>query len=120
MKILFLGGTGTISTACSRLAIAGGFEVTLLNRSRRETIGDADTIIADINDPKVGDALAGKTWDVVVDFIAYDVDSIEQRLRLFRGRTSQYLFISTTSAYQRPLVLHLITESTPLVNPYWD
>lgn len=120
MKILFLGGTGTISTACSRLAIARGYEVTLLNRSRRETIAGARTIVADINDPKIGDALAGLQWDVVVDFIAYDVEAIEQRLRLFRGRTGQYLFISTTSAYQRPLVHHLITESTPLVNPYWD
>src|SRR3954466_2242074 len=99
MKILFLGGTGTISMACSRLAVARGFEATLLNRSRRETVAGAHAIIADINDPRIGDALAGKTWDVVVDFIAFDVDSIEQRLRLFRGRTNQYVFISTTSAY---------------------
>jgi nucleoside-diphosphate-sugar epimerase len=120
MKILFLGGTGTISLACSRLAIARGFDVTLLNRSKRETVPGARTIIADISDPKVGDILAEHRWDAVVDFIAFDVESIEQRLRLFRGRTGQYLFISTTSAYQRPLVHHVITESTPLVNPYWD
>ena len=120
MKILFLGGTGTISTACSQLAIARGFDVTLLNRSRRETIPGARTIVADINDPAVAGALGDTHWDAVVDFIAFDAGAIEQRLRLFRGKTGQYLFISTTSAYQRPLVHHVITESTPLANPFWD
>jgi nucleoside-diphosphate-sugar epimerase len=120
MKILFLGGTGIISTACTQLAIARGHEVTLLNRSRRETIHGAGQIVADINDPKIDAALREKSWDAVVDFIAFDADAIEQRLRLFRGKTGQYIFISTASAYQKPLTHPLITESTPLVNPFWD
>ena len=120
MKILFLGGTGIISTACTQLAIARGFEVTLLNRSRRETIAGARQIVADIGDAAVGRSLEGERWDAVIDFIAFDPAAIEQRLALFRGKTGQYIFISTASAYQKPLTHHVITESTPLVNPFWD
>lgn len=120
MKILFLGGTGIISTACTRLAVARGFDVTLLNRSRRETIDGTRQITADIADPGVATALGDRSWDAVVDFIAFDSAAAAQRLALFRGRTGQYVFISTTSAYQRPLSHYLITESTPLANPYWD
>jgi nucleoside-diphosphate-sugar epimerase len=120
MKILFLGGTGIISTACTRLAVARGFDVTLLNRSRREPIDGTRQITADIADSGVAAALGDRRWDAVVDFIAFDLAAVEQRLALFRGRTGQYVFISTTSAYQRPLSHYLITESTPLVNPYWD
>ena len=72
MKILFLGGTGIISTACSQLAVARGHEVALLNRSRRETIPGAQTIIADIAEGNVADAIGGQRWDAVVDFIAFD------------------------------------------------
>lgn len=120
MNILFLGGTGIISTACSRLAVASGFDVTLLNRSRRETIPGAKTLVADVADAAIGATLGERHWDAVIDFIAFDAAAIEQRLQLFRGRTRQYVFISTASAYQKPLSHHLITESTPLANPFWD
>lgn len=119
MKILFLGGTGIISTACSRLAVQRGFDVSLLNRSRRETIPGAQSIVADINDAGTASTLGERAWDVVVDFIAFDAAAIEQRLQLFRGKTKQYLFISTASAYQRPATHYLVTESTPLKNPFW-
>lgn len=120
MKILFLGGTGIISTACSRLAIERGFDVTLLNRSRREPIAGARQLTADLSQPGAAAALGDQTWDAVVDFIAFDPAAIEQRLGLLRGRVGQYVFISTASAYQKPLGHYLITESTPLVNPYWE
>jgi nucleoside-diphosphate-sugar epimerase len=120
MKILFLGGTGIISSACTQLAIARGFDVTLLNRSRRELVPGARQIVADINTTEVASVLGEHTWDAVVDFIAFDAAAIEQRLELFRGRTGQYVFISTASAYQKPLTYSLITESTPLANPFWD
>lgn len=120
MKILFLGGTGIISTACTQLALARGFDVTLLNRSRRDTIPGARQLIADISAPDVASVLGDQRWDAVVDFIAFDSAAIEQRLHLFRGRTGQYVFISTASAYQKPLAHPLITESTPLVNPFWE
>ena len=121
MKILFLGGTGVISTACTRLAVARGLDVTLLNRSSREGIPGTRQITADITrTAEAATALAGKTWDAVVDFIAFDRASVEQRLELFRGRTAQYVFISTTSAYQKPAAHHLLTESTPLANPFWE
>ena len=88
MKILFLGGTGIISTACTRLAVARGFDVTLLNRSNREGIPGARQLKADLTRPaEAAAALAGRTWDAVVDFIAFDRAAVEQRLELFRGRT---------------------------------
>ncbi len=122
MKILLLGGTGIISTACAELAVARGHDVTLLNRSGRALVPGTRTLAADINDPATSaSTLAPHTWDVVVDFLAFNPAQIEQRLALFQGRTAQYVFISSASAYQKPLRGHLyITESTPLVNPFWD
>jgi nucleoside-diphosphate-sugar epimerase len=121
MKILFLGGTGFISTACTQLAVARKHELSLLNRARRPGLPGTHQIVADIADPAATAAAMGKqTWDAVVDFIAYTPAEIEQRLALFRGRTGQYVFISSASAYQKPPGHYLITESTPLVNPFWD
>jgi nucleoside-diphosphate-sugar epimerase len=120
MKILFLGGTGIISTACTQLAVARGFHVSLLNRSRRPALPGTHQITADIADPVAAAALGKQNWDAVVDFIAFTPAEIEQRMALFRGRTGQYVFISSASAYQKPLAHFLITESTPLANPFWD
>jgi nucleoside-diphosphate-sugar epimerase len=81
----------------------------------------AHQITADIADPAAAATALGKqNWDAVVDFIAYTPAEIEQRIALFRGHTGQYVFISSASAYQKPLAHYLITESTPLVNPFWD
>lgn len=121
MKILFLGGTGIISTACTQLALARGHDVALLNRSRRGLPTGARPLTADIADPAATRiALGDEPWDAVVDFLAFDVAAIEQRLALFRGKTRQYVFISSASAYQKPLGASPITESTPLANPFWD
>jgi nucleoside-diphosphate-sugar epimerase len=120
MKILFLGGTGIISTACTQLALARGLDVTLLNRSQRDPIPGARQIVADIADSKISTILQNEHWDAVVDFIAFDHAAIEQRIELFRGKTRQYVFISSASAYQKPLTDFLITESTPLANPFWE
>ena len=123
MKILILGGTGIISTACVGLAVSRGLDVTVLNRSRREsTQKNIRTVVADMGQPaEVAAALGSGTWDAVVDFLAYTPAEVEQRLTLFRGKTAQYVFISSASAYQKPMRGHLlITESTPLDNPFWD
>jgi nucleoside-diphosphate-sugar epimerase len=121
MRILFIGGTGIISTACTQLAVARGFHVTSLNRARRASVAGTHAIMADIGDTAATAAAIGNQhWDAVVDFLAYRPAEIEQRLALFRGRTAQYIFISSASAYQKPLAHYLITESTPLANPYWD
>jgi len=122
MKILFIGGTGTISTSCSRLAVQHGHDVALLNRGQRPVeIEGARRIVADIHDPaSVKDALGDETFDVVANFINFKVEHIERDLELFRGRAGQYLFISSASVYQKPLEHYLITESTPLKNPFWQ
>ncbi len=121
MNVLFIGGTGIISTACAELAVARGHRVTLLNRSLRPPIAGAHALTADISDAgATAKAIAGRKWDSVVDFIAFHPADIESRLALFRGRTSQFIFISSASAYQKPLTDQLITESTPLCNPLWD
>ncbi|HAO79294.1 MAG TPA: NAD-dependent dehydratase [Verrucomicrobia subdivision 3 bacterium] len=121
MKILFIGGTGTISSACAQLALERGFELTLLNRGRQPGWPGARQITADIGDAAAtAAALGDKCWDVVVDYIAFTPAEVEQRIALFRGRTAQFIFISSASAYQKPPVHFPITESTPLVNPFWD
>ncbi|MBZ5585289.1 MAG: SDR family oxidoreductase [Acidobacteriia bacterium] len=120
MKVLFIGGTGIISTACTRLAAERGIDLTLLTRGRRaaELPSGVKTLGADIED--AAQLLGDRTFDVVVDWIAYTPAHIERDLALFRGRVRQYIFISSASAYQKPPSQYLITESTPLANPYWD
>ncbi|MBM3864588.1 MAG: NAD-dependent epimerase/dehydratase family protein [Verrucomicrobia bacterium] len=121
MKLLLLGGTGVISTACTRLALERGHEVTLLTRSGRGLPPGAHALTADIADPRAAAAaLAGSRWDAVVDFLAYDAAAIEARLALFRGNTAQYVFISTASAYRKPPARAVITEDTPRENCYWQ
>ncbi len=123
MKVLFIGGTGIISTACTRLAIEQGIDLTLVNRGLHSlhAPGGVKTLTVDIEDTAaVSQALAGVSFDAVVDWIAFRPNDIERDIALFRGRTRQFLFISSASAYQKPLSHYLITESTPLANPYWD
>jgi nucleoside-diphosphate-sugar epimerase len=121
MNLLFIGGTGIISTACTELAVARGLSITVLNRSRRGAIPGAETIVADITDAAaVEAATSGRKWDAVVDFIAFTPADVASRLAHFRGKTGQYVLISSASAYQKPLSDYLITESTPLSNPVWD
>jgi nucleoside-diphosphate-sugar epimerase len=122
MKVLFIGGTGFISTNVSRMAVKKGIELYLLNRGLRSIeIPGTHSIIADIHDPKsMLSALNNMQFDVVVDWIAYTPEDIERDLSVFRGKTKQFVFISSASAYQKPPSHYVITESTPLYNPYWD
>ncbi len=122
MKVLFIGGTGIISTAVSRQALRRGIELFHLNRGQRETdLSGVQQLTADIHQlADVRRALRGLTFDVVVDWIAYTPDDIERDLALFQDRVRQFIFISSASAYQTPPAHPVITESTPLANPYWQ
>ncbi len=125
MKLLFVGGTGILSSACSDLALARGHELFLLNRSVSKKMPapqGAIVLQADIHadEARLAKLLAGHRFDAVVDYLAYTVDDIERDLRLFRGKTDHFLFISSASAYQKPVRNYVITERTPLENPYWD
>jgi nucleoside-diphosphate-sugar epimerase len=121
MKILFLGGSGVISRAVARHTLAAGHELWLLNRGQRRPIAGARSLIADINDPDgLRAVLRGHTWDVVVQFIGFAPADVRRDIELFRGRARQYIYISSASAYQKPLAHYLITESTPLANPHWE
>jgi nucleoside-diphosphate-sugar epimerase len=123
-KVLFIGGTGTISSACSRLAVESGLELTILNRgstSHRPVPEGAELVQADIRDPaSVRSALGDRTFDVVADFVAFTPSHVETDIDLFSGKTGQYVFISSASAYQTPPARLPITESTPLRNPEWE
>ncbi len=121
MKVLFIGGTGIISAACTRLAIERGIDLYLLNRGSRETgVPGAHHLQADIkNQAETARALSGHTFDAVVNFIAFTPEDVERDIALFQNRTRQYLFISSASVYQKPSTHYLITESTPLANPLW-
>lgn len=123
MKVLFIGGTGIISTACATRAIEKGIDLTLLNRgkSSRPTAEGARIINADTHDPaSLRSALAGKEFDVVVDWIAYTPQDVQKDIDFFSGKTGQFVFISSASAYQTPASNLPIRESTPLENPFWE
>lgn len=122
MKILFIGGTGNISAASSRLAVERGMDLYLLNRGTSKIkIEGAKSIIGDISkEEEIAKALEGHQWDAVVNWIGFTAEEMERDIRLFSGKTKQYVFISSASAYQKPAASPFITESTPLSNPYWD
>jgi nucleoside-diphosphate-sugar epimerase len=125
MKVLFIGGTGLISSACSDLAVQLGMDLTILNRSvshKHAVPKGAKLVIGDIHSDhtRLVDSLNGQYFDVVVDWIAFTAEDVRRDIRLFEGRTGQFIFISSASAYQKPPAHYLITEQTPLDNPFWQ
>ncbi|MDW7691039.1 SDR family oxidoreductase [Flammeovirgaceae bacterium SG7u.111] len=121
MKILFIGGTGNISAASTRLAIEKGYEVYLFNRGNRPVPEGAKSLVGDITDLEGTKALLKDHYfDVVANFIAFTPEDVQRDIELFKGKTDQYIFISSASAYEKPASHPVITESTPLKNPYWQ
>lgn len=123
MRVLFVGGTGNISAACTDQALRKGFEVFHLNRGNRpeRERPEVKVLRADIRDSQaVRAAIGGLRFDSVVQFLAFRPKHVEADIRVFGGVTDQYVFISTCSAYQKPSVTPMITEDTPLENPFWE
>jgi len=124
MRVLFIGGSGVISSACSALAVRRGIDLTVLNRGTstdRPLPAEATVLRADIRDPAaVAAALGGREFDAVVDWVAFTPEHVRADMDLFRGSTGQYVFISSASAYQTPPSRLPVTESTPLRNPFWQ
>ncbi len=124
LKVLFIGGSGTISSASTRLAVERGIDLHVLNRGTSTTrpLPEGVTVLrADVRDPaSMREALAGLEFDAVVDWVAFTPDHVRADIDLFTGRTGQYVFISSASAYQTPPARVPIVESTPLRNPYWQ
>ena len=121
MKILFIGGTGNISTPVSELAVSRGIDLYHLNRGKKPGIEGVKSLVADIEDAEeTKAALKGHEWDVVVDWIAFTPAQIQRDIQLFQGKTKQFIFISSASCYQKPPSNYIITESTPLKNPHWQ
>jgi nucleoside-diphosphate-sugar epimerase len=123
-RILIIGGNGIISASCTRRALELGMEVTLLNRGRdttRPPIEGAEALTGDAGDPaSIRDAVGTRDFDVVANFRAFTPAQVAADVELFGGRTGQYLFISSASAYQKPIAHLPITEATPLHNPFWQ
>ncbi|MFB9376151.1 NAD-dependent epimerase/dehydratase family protein [Kineococcus gynurae] len=125
LRVLFLGGTGIISSACAALAVERGLDLTVLNRgggaSRRPLPEGVEVLTADARSPEVlRTALGDREFDVVVDFVAFTAAHVAADVETFRGRVGQFVFISSASAYQKPVGHLPITESTPLRNPFWQ
>ncbi len=123
MKALFIGGTGTISSAISTKLAADGHELYLINRGNRnnELPSNINFITADINDEEaVAKKIEGMDFDVVCDFIGFVPSQLERDYRLFNGKTKQFMYISSASAYSKPVRDYVITEGTTLANPYWE
>jgi nucleoside-diphosphate-sugar epimerase len=124
LRVLFIGGTGVISAAAAKRAVAVGHRLTILNRGSetlRPAAEGAEVLMADIRDPaSVRASLGNRMFDVVVDFVAFTAGHVAADIELFTGRTGQYVFISSASAYQKPPARLPILESTPLRNPFWQ
>lgn len=124
MKALFIGGTGTISTAIvQRLIKELGWEVWIINRSGRVPAGcgQAHSIVADIQDEAlVAEKIRDLSFDTVCEFRGFALPDVERDYRLFKGKTRQYIYISSASAYHKPASGYIVTEGTTLANPYWQ
>jgi nucleoside-diphosphate-sugar epimerase len=124
LRVLFIGGSGIISSACAKLAVQRGIDLYALNRGRsrlRPLPEEVSVLSGDVRDPAaVDEALGEREFDVVVNWVAFTPDQVEADLQRFRGRVGQYVFISSASAYQTPPARIPVTESTPLRNPYWQ
>lgn len=125
MKVLFIGGTGLISSACSELAVQRGMELFILNRgvsTKYQPPVGAHMLAGDVYQDESGVVamLADHHFDAVVDWIAFTPDDIERDIRLFNSKTDQFVFISSASAYQKPSADYIIIEETPLENPFWQ
>ncbi len=123
MKILFIGGTGVISSACSALCSEKGFDLYLLNRGNSPLPKEVNynLLKADIWDfDNVKSLISNHTFDVVVEWLGYSHDRVQRDYELFKGKTSQYIFISSASVYSKPGLWKPITEETPAHNPYWS
>src|SRR3974390_2928349 len=124
LKVLFIGGSGVISSACAREAVSQGIELYVLNRGQSTTRPLPDGVRelrADARNPAaVRDAIDGLDFDSVVDWVAFTTEHVRNDIDVFRGRTGQYVFISSASAYQTPPARLPVTESTPLRNPFWQ
>jgi nucleoside-diphosphate-sugar epimerase len=124
LKLLFIGGTGNISAASTELARRRGHDVTILNRGNTADVSVPEGVRIVRGDARdeaaVRAAIGRETYDVVVQWIGYGVDQVRQDIRVFSGRTSQYVFISSAAAYQKPSAHFVITEATTLDNPHWS
>ena len=124
MKVLFIGGTGTISMAISKLVLQKGWDLYLINRGNRNSVAGlekANFITVDVNDEAaVAEKIKNLHFDVVCDFIGFVTAQLERDYRLFKGKTDQFMYISSASAYQKPVGNYVISEKTPLANPYWE
>ncbi|NOY59271.1 MAG: SDR family oxidoreductase [Calditrichaeota bacterium] len=123
MKVLYIGGTGVISSACSQAAVDAGMELFLLNRgeSKRPVPEAAKVLHGDVRDvAATRELLRHYSFDVVVDWIAYQREHIAADVEIFTGNVGQYVFISSASVYKKPPTILPITESTPLYNPFWQ
>ena len=123
-RILFIGGTGIISSAATAMAIERNLDLTLFTRGEsatRPAPESAKRIFGDITNPDDRKKItAAGPFDAVVNWIAYHPDEVERDIELLRGRVGQYIFISSASAYQKPIQSLPITEETPLENPFWE
>jgi nucleoside-diphosphate-sugar epimerase len=123
LRVLFIGGSGVISSACARVAAGSGIDLYVLNRGQstpRPLPPGVRELRADVRNPaSVRDVLKDLDFDSVVDWVAFTPEHVGTDIDLFRGRTGQYVFISTASAYQTPPSRLPVTESTPLRNPFW-
>ena len=121
MNILIIGGTGTISSAVVSLLLRQNHQITVINRGNKPLPKGVNSFLCDAaQEEKIKQWLTGKFFDVVADFIAFRPEDVERDIRLFSGKTGQYIFISSASAYQKPLQNYYIQESAPLSNPYWQ
>jgi nucleoside-diphosphate-sugar epimerase len=125
LRVLYLGGTGTISASCVRLSVASGMQVSVLNRGnnakQRDLPDEVEWLTGDVTDEaSLTAALGDRTFDAVVNFLSYDADDARQAVAVFGSRTDQYVYISSGSVYGKPVLQVPITESTPTHNRFLE
>jgi nucleoside-diphosphate-sugar epimerase len=122
LTILYIGGTGQISLPCVQASVAAGHKVSVLNRGKTaiDLPDGVETIVGEVGPADGYKNLGGRRFDVVCQYRAFLADQVQRDIDTFTGNTGQYVFISSASAYQKPARHYIITERTPLENPWWQ
>ncbi|HTT66678.1 MAG TPA: NAD-dependent epimerase/dehydratase family protein [Gemmatimonadales bacterium] len=121
MRVLYVGGTGEISFDCIHESVRLGHEVTVYNRGHHNAGLPAECrlVAGDVRDDAAYGRLAREGFDAVCQFRLFTPAELTRDLGIFTGHCGQYVFISSASAYRKPVRGLPITEATPLDNPHW-
>ena len=120
MRILALGGTGTLSTSIVKLSKEKGYEVAVFNRGNHKILSGVKLIKGDFTQKQDLLMLRKEKFDVIIDFLSRTAHDINRVYSILGNSCSQYIFISSSCVYRRNCEDFPIKETSPKPNTLWN